>query len=170
MKLGFFENFPASVHYAESFNSTLSSRSLQQRLIQALYDVNRQEFSFEQIAIPTVPEGRVIFEFGLAESENFNFIDKGELKKALDFLAQERVNSLDLFCAVRYYRGNGQKKTPLKFDYFILRTVFSKDLFEIQVFHERGPRYLSPEDVVAFIFLRLNCTSNRGVLRRLGQG
>ena len=47
---------------------------------------------------------------------------------------------MDFFCSIRYYKGSGEKRSPLKFDYYMLRTVFSKDIFEVQVFHERGPK------------------------------
>ena len=149
--MGFYENFPANIHRIDSFNSTLSSKQLQQKLIQVFYDVNCKEFSFEEVTNPTVPQGRVIFEFGLAESEGFNYIDEEELKKALKFLAKERLGALDFFCSIRYYKSKGEKKTPLKFDYYLLRTLFSKDTFEVQVFHERGPRYISPEELNLFI-------------------
>ena len=115
-----------------------------------------------------MPHGKVIFEFGVAEAGNFNFIDEEELKKTLDFLAKERLTSMDFFCSIRYYKGEGEKKTPLKFDYYMLRTVFSKDTFEVQVFHERGPRYISPEDLTMFIYNKVNEVSskNRKVLKK----
>ena len=81
MTLGFYENFPPNIHMVESFNSTLSSKQLQQRLIQVLYEINRKEFSFEEAANPTIPECKLIFEFGLADAENFNYIDEEEVKK-----------------------------------------------------------------------------------------
>lgn len=159
--MGFYENFPINIHRIDSFNSTLSSKQLQQKLIQVLHDVNRREYSFEEITNPTIPQGKVIFEFGLAESGNFNYIDEEEAKKALNFLAKERLHSMDFFCSIRYYKGNGEKKTPLKFDYYMLRIIFSKDMLEVQVFHERGPRYISPEELTAFIFTKINEASNR---------
>ena len=72
---------------------------------------------------------------------------------------------MDFFCAIRYYKGNGEKKTALKFDYYMLRTIFGKDTLEVQVFHERGPRYVSPEDLTMFVFNRINEASNRKVLK-----
>jgi hypothetical protein len=166
LTLGFYENFPQNIHLLESFSSSLSSKQLQQKLIQALYDANRREFSFEEISNPTVPEGRVILEFGLAEGGDFNFIDDAELKKALCFFAKEKVHSIDFFCAIRNYKGCGEKKKALKFDYYMLRTVFGKDTFEVQVFHERGPRYISPKDLMMFIVDRINLASNRKVLKK----
>ena len=81
MTLGFYEKFPTNIHRIDSFNSTLSSKQLQQKLIQVFFELNRKEFSFEEVANPTVPQGVVIFEFGLAESGDFNYIDDEELKK-----------------------------------------------------------------------------------------
>ena len=125
-----------------------------------------KEFSFEEAANPTIPECRLMFEFGLADAENFNFIDEEELQRALERLKRENVDILDFFCAIRYYKFEGDKKTPLKFDYYLLRTAYNKNAFEIQVHHKKGLRYLSPEDLTLFIFNRINAASNRKVLKK----
>ena len=145
--LGRYENFPEGIHRTESFTSSLSSKKLQQRLIQVLSEINRKTFSFEEIANPTVPECTIIFEVGLADAESFNYIDEEETKKALNALKKEPFRVMDFFCAVRYYKAKTEKKAPLKFDYYMIRFVFGKDSVEIRVFHERGPRYFSPEDI-----------------------
>ncbi len=165
---GFYENFPSNIHRIDIFNSTISNKQLQQKLMRAFFEANRKEFGFEEVTNPTVPQGKVIFEFGLAESEGFNYIDEEELKKALKLLEKERLQSMDFFCSIRYYKTKDEKKTPLKFDYYMLRTIFSKDNFEVQVFHERGPRYISPEDLTAFIFNKINESSsrNRRILKK----
>ena len=110
----------------------------------------------------------MIFEFGLAESGDFNYIDDEELKKTLSFLVKKRLDSMDFFCSIRYYKGTGENRTALKFDYYMLRTIFSKDTFEVQVHHERGPRYISPEDLTMFIFAKVNETStkNKKILKK----
>jgi hypothetical protein len=168
LTLGFYENFPPNIHRVDRFNSTLSSKQLQQKLIQTLKEINCREYSFEEVANPTVPGGRVIFEFGLAESGDFNYIDEEEVKKILSFLAKEKLHSIDFFCSIRYYKGAGDKRTALKFDYYMLRTIFSKDILEAQVFHERGPRYISPEELTTFIFSKVNekANSNRKILKK----
>ena len=163
MTLGFYENFPLNIHMVESFNSTLSSKQLQQRLIQVLYEINRKEFSFEEAANPTIPECKLIFEFGLADAEGFNYVDEEEVKKVRNLLGKENLRTMDFFCAIRYYKG--EKKSALKFDYYLLRTVYNRDVLEIQVFHKKGPRYLSPEDLTLFIFNKINETSNRKILK-----
>ena len=168
MTIGFYENFPVNIHRYDKFNSTISIKQLQKKLIQVLKDVNGKEYGFEEIANPTVPGGRVIFEFGLAESGDFNYIDEEEVKKTLSLLIKERLHSMDFFCSIRYYKGSGVNRSALKFDYYMFRTIFSKDILEVQVFHERGPRYLSPEELTMFIFSKVNDESsrNRKILKK----
>ena len=165
--IGFYENFPVNMHRIETFTSSLSTRKLQQRLVQVLHDINRRTFSFEEIAYPTVPECSVIFEVGIAEAKSFTFIDKEEVKNVLSVLRKETLRLMDFFCAVRYYKGTAEKKTPLKFDYYMIRVVFGKDSVEIRVFHERGPRYISPEDIVTFLVNMINEASARKILKKI---
>jgi hypothetical protein len=163
--LGYYEHFPLNIHIVESFNSSLSNKKLQQKIIQVFYEVNRKEFSFEEVCNPTIPQGRVIFEFGLADAESFNFIDEEEVKKTLYLLAKEQLQNMDFFCGIRYYKIDADKKTALKFDYYLLRTIFNQNTVEIQVHHERGPRYISPDDLISFIFNKINEASKRKILK-----
>lgn len=165
--LGFYENFPENIHRKENFTSFLSSKKLQQRIIQVLLEINRKTFSFEEITHPTVPECAVIFEVGIADAESFNYMDEQETKKVLNSLKKEPFRLIDFFCAVRYYKGKAEKKTPLKFDYYMIRTIFSENTMETRVFHERGPRYISPEDIVTFLVNKINEASTRKTLKRL---
>jgi hypothetical protein len=79
---------------------------------------------------------------------------------------KERVQLLDFFCSIRYYRGNGEKRMPLKFDYLIFRVVFGNEFVEFRVFHERGPRYISPEELLEFVVGKINQASKKPVLRK----
>ena len=166
MTFGFYENFPLHIHRVENFASSFSNTQLQQKLIQIFYEINQKEFSFEEVANPTIPGCKVIFEFGLADAEGFDYIDEEEASKALNLIINEHFHIIDFFCGIRYYKGDTEKKTPLKFDYYILRTTYNRNNFEIQVHHERGPRYISPEDLTLFIFNKINEVSNRKVLRK----
>ncbi|MEM2999822.1 MAG: hypothetical protein QXX34_04795 [Candidatus Bathyarchaeia archaeon] len=163
--LGFYANFPTNFHSVESFASILSAKKLQQKLIQVLRDVNRKPFRFEEVADPTVPNGSVIFEIGLAEDTNFNYIDEEETKKVLGKLRKGAFQLMDFFCVARYYKDAGEKKTPLKFDYYLVRFVFSQASVEIRVHHERGPRYISPRDLTAFLVDQINQASARKALK-----
>ncbi len=114
MTLGYYDNFPPNIHHVQSYISAFSTRQLQQRLIKLLGELNKKDFRFEEVSIPTVPDGTIIFEFGLAEVGNFNFIDESEIKKALDFLAKGHVQSLDFFCSLRYYKGSARGEDSVK--------------------------------------------------------
>ncbi|MEM2080831.1 MAG: hypothetical protein QXP44_01065 [Candidatus Bathyarchaeia archaeon] len=165
--LGFYANFPTNLHSVEGFASILSAKKLQQKLIQVLRDVNRKPFSFEEVADPTVPNGSVIFEIGLAEDTNFNYIDEEETKKVLGALKKGAFQLMDFFFAARYYKDTGEKKAPLKFDYYLVRFIFDHGSVEIQVHHERGPRYISPRDLAAFLMDQINQASARKVLKTI---
>jgi len=163
--LGFYENFPEGIHKIENFTSALQSRKLQQRLITVLSEINCKTFSFEEIANPTVPECTIIFEVGIADSESFNYIDAEETKRALNALKNEPFRVLDFFCAVRYYKTKAKKRAPLKFDYYLIRFTFGKDVVQMRLFHERGPRYILPEDMITFIVKAVNQTSAKKILK-----
>jgi hypothetical protein len=165
--LGRYENFPEGIHRIESFTSALATKKLQQRLIQVLSEINRRTFSFEEIANPTVPTCTIIFEVGIADAKSFNFMDEEETNKVLNAIKKEPFRMMDFFCAVRYYKAKAEKKTPLKFDYYMTRIAFSKDTMEMRVFHERGPRYISPEDIVAFLANKVNEASGKRILERI---
>ena len=108
--LGFYENFPLNIHRVEAFVTSLSNKRLQRRLIKTLHDINSREFSFEEIAYPTVPDSTIIFEAGLAEAGSFNYIDEDETRKVLTALRKASFQIMDFFCAVRYYKGTLKKK------------------------------------------------------------
>jgi hypothetical protein len=164
--LGIYENFPQSIHFIETFSSSLSSKQLQQKLMQTLKAINRKPFSFEEIAIPTIPNGEVIFEFGLAEGNDFIFIDAVETNKAFCVIKNGRLSTLDFFCAIRYYKSMGDKRIALKFDYYIFRTNFVVGSVEIQIHHRQGPRYISPEDLASLIVSKVNAISSKKVLKK----
>lgn len=165
MTLGTYDTFPENIHHLDHYQSFVSKRQLQKTLLQFLGEINRKELAFEQISIPTIPDGIVIFEFGLAEGAGFNYLSNEEVNRALEFLDQEDVDTIDFFCSIRYYKDTGAKRVALKFDYYMLRAVFAKGSLELRVFHEHGPRYLSPEDVTSFLVKGVNSESNKKIIR-----
>lgn len=164
--LGFYENFPQNFHHLSSFTYSLSRSNIQQKLVHVLNEMNRSSFTFEEVGSPAVPKSSVIFEYGIADAGNFNFLNEAETKKVLDAVGRRALQVMDLFCAIRYYKNQEAKKTPLRFDYFMLRMVFGKDKsVELQVFHERGPRYISPEEFGAFLVRKVNGAAARKILK-----
>ncbi len=167
MTFGFYKDFPSQIHWIESFSSSLPSKQLQQKLVQAFREINKQELSFEEVTNPTIPDCRVIFEFGLADSESFYYIDDEEEKKAIDLLEKENLHTIDFFCGIRYYKSKTEKKVPLKFDYYLLRSIYYKGIVEIHVHHDKGPRYISPQDLTQLIFNKINDDSRKKLLKKL---
>lgn len=154
--LGVFDNFPANIHRIDTFNSVASSKKLQTKLIQIFSEINSKTFSFEEIANPTIPNVKIGFEVGLAEGNSFCFIEQEEAARVIEAVRKERYQTLDFFCAIRYQKMNHEKKVSLKFDYYMIRMLFGKNILEVQIHHQKGPRYLTPEDLTNFIFNRLN--------------
>ena len=167
MPFGFYENFPKNVHKTASFTTPISSKRLQQTLIQICHETNNKTFNLEDIADPSIPQCTAIFEFGIAETNNFNYLDNEETNKALKTIKKKPLQTIDFFCAIRYYRRQNEKKIPLKFDYYMVRFTFHKNSLEAQIFHERGPRYISPEDIAHFFTNKINQTFSRKVLKEL---
>jgi hypothetical protein len=163
--LGLYENFPLNIHKTETFNSTLSKRSIQQKIVQALQQINNKTFSFEEVGTPTVPNATVIFEFGIADTGGFTFLNNQEAKQLTTTLDEAPLQVMDWFCAIRYYKNSDKQKQPLKFDYYLIRSSFGeKGVIEFAVSHERGPRYITPEDLLIFITSRVNASSKRKII------
>jgi len=165
--LGRYENFPQIIHFSETYNSSLSKHRLQQKLIQVLQEVNGKTFSFEETGNPSMPNCSVIFMFGIADTDGFKFFNETQSQRLHDAISKGPLKTIDWFCAIRYYKNTQLKRTPLKFDYYVLRIAFTeKNTVQFLVSHERGPRYVSPEDFVEFVVSGLNGKSKRKTLQQ----
>jgi hypothetical protein len=164
--LGLYENFPQGVHLTKTYTSALSKKESQESIIKIIKEINRKNLTFEEVGTPEIPNSTVIFEVGIADAHCFNYIDKEETQKILNIIDAQAFNILDFFCVIRYYKNTSPKKTPLKFDYYMIRLAFGKDRsVEFQIFHERGPRYIAPRDLLAFMVHKVNSAASRKILK-----
>jgi len=163
--LGLYENFPKTIHKTASFATSISNKRLQQALIQTLQQTNTKNFNLEEIANPSVPQCTVILEFGIAEANNFNYLDIEEANKVLKVIRKTPLQIMDFFCALRYYKIQNEKKTSLRFDYYMIRFIFNKNSITMQIFHERGPRYISPEDIANFVANKIDEAFSKKILK-----
>jgi len=163
--LGFYSNFPRNIHKAETFSASISGKKLQQTLVETLYRLNSETLGLEEIAAPSVPSCKVIFEVGVAEGNDFNYLDAEEKERLLGALNKKTFQVMDFLCVIRYHKMQEERTTRMRFDYYMLRLVFGENLMEIQVFHERGIRHISPDDVVKLVMNRVNTAFSRRVLR-----
>lgn len=163
-----FDHFPElKIHRKELFTLSNSNRKIQQKIIRVFHRVNCKTFTFEEIGNPTVPGATVIFELGIADAKSFSFIDQEEEKKVLNALRSETFRVMDFFCSIRYYKNYESIKKPLKFDYYMLRFIFPQEKFlEVQIFHERGPRYITPDALIVFLSASINEKITRKILKR----
>jgi len=165
--LGTYENFPQTVHKTAGFTASVSSKKVQQTLIQTLHEINGKAFNLEDIADPSVPKCTVIFELGIAETNDFNYLDEEETNKMLRILQKTPLQTMDFYCAIRYYKVQNEKKTPLRFDYYLIRFIFNKNLTETHVFHEKGPRHVSSKDIIDLVEDKINSKSSKKILKPL---
>jgi len=163
--LGFYTNFPKTLHKKASFSTSTSNRRLQQLLIETAFKLNNRAFQSEEIATPSLRRCSVIFEFGVAEDNDFNYLDAQEKSTLLKTIKRKPLQIMDFLCIIRYYKTEQQKKAALRFDYYMLRVVFNKNLVEMRVFHEKGPMHMSPEELVEFITGKINTASSKKILK-----
>lgn len=162
---GFYENFPQHVHKIARFSTSILNKKLQQILIQTLHKINGETFNLDEFANPSIPQCTAVLEFGIAEIDGFNYLDLEESNKALESIRKKPFQIMDLFCAIRYYKEKGEDRIPLKFDYYMLRLIFNKGFMEMQIFHERGPRHVLPEDIINLIIKRVNESFSKKILK-----
>lgn len=165
--LGFYENFPQTIHKTALFSFSISLKNLQQILTQTFHIMNKVSFELDSITFPSIPKCRVVFELGIADANKFKYLDDEEIAEITRFLKKDTFQVIDVFCAIRYYKVNNEKKTPLKFDYYLIRFLFNKKIIEMQIFHERGPRYVTPEDIVNFFSKKVNENNAKKILKQL---
>ena len=163
--LGFYNNFPKSVHKIVRFVTLVSEKSLQKALVEAFYKLNKGTFSLEEVATPSVPQCTVIFEFGAAEDDDFNYLDDEEKDRLLKAIRKKPFAIMDFVCVIRYYRLRNEVRTPLRFDYYMLRFAFRNKIGRMRVFHEKGLMYVSPKDLPWFIVDKINAQFSRKVLK-----
>jgi len=166
--LGVLDNFPQTIHRTTRLASLISNRKLQQTLTEALQRLNKESVNMERIADPSMPQCSASFEFGIAETDGFNYLDDEEVDRVLKVIHKDPFKTMDLFCCLRYHRKHEDKKTPLRFDYYLLRFIFEEKSLDMLVFHERGPRYVSPEDLTDLVVSRINVVSQKKTLRLVG--
>jgi len=153
--IGFYENFPEVHHGTTRFSCAVPIQDIQTILLRFLQSLNGNK---ESISLPEfIQHGiRVELEVGVADGLAFDFLNEESLERCLNAVSKNALHVLDLFFVVRYYVVDGVKRKPLKFDYYIVRFLFGEGEVEMLVHHERGPRHLAVEELVKFLYNRIN--------------
>jgi len=152
--LGRFENFPEIYHGIVQLRHQSPSKKLQEIILQALHNLSREE-ELDLSSIHAVSNCKVNLDFGIADGGTFNYLDKEILSASLETVSRQALPMLDFLCIARYYKRDGAGHRPLKFDYYLLRFLFYDGNLDFQIFHERGIRRLSTEDLSTVIIDRV---------------
>jgi hypothetical protein len=163
--LGFYPNFPQNIHRAERFSTSIANKKLQQTLVETLFKLNREKLSLEEVAAPSIPGCKVVFEVGVADGNDFNFLDAEERERLIGAMNRKPFQVMDFLCVIRYQNRQEERKTRMMFDFYMLRMMFGDSLMEIQVFHEKGARHASPDDMVRLVVNRVNAAFSKRVLK-----
>ena len=163
--LGFYENFPKNPHRITRFNTSISNKGLQQALTQIFHQLGNENLAIEDVANPSMSQCTVVFEFGIAEANNFNYLNNEEKNRVLRVIQKKPFQTMDFLCSIRYYKAQNEKKTPLKFDYYMLRFTFNKNTMGMEVFHERGSMHISPEEITSFVAKKINGKFSKKILK-----
>ncbi|MBS7657273.1 hypothetical protein KEJ33_05050 [Candidatus Bathyarchaeota archaeon] len=153
--IGVYDNFPAIRHGAVIFSCKSETLELQKTILFLLQSLNEQN---EPLKLPEFAKKNihVKMDVGVADGITFNYFDLECLKCCLKEVSNNALHTLDLFFIIRYYLINGAKSRPLKFDYYIIRFLFRENTVELLVYHDKGPRHLAVEEMIKFLFNKIN--------------
>lgn len=155
--LGRYENFPENVHGIASFNFQDSVKSVQQAILCAFHRLNYEIHYLGAVTPYLRQKCDVSFEFGIAEGNIFNFLDKNEIDRSLQDIEENEFQTLDFFFVVRYHSTeDSSERVPLRFDYHLLRLKFQEQYLEMWIRHEKGTQRVQVDDLIDFIAKRIN--------------
>lgn len=163
--LGTYDNFPKAVHEIASFSASTSQKRLQKAIVEAFFRLNNEAIGLDEVAPPSIPNCKTIFELGVADGSDFNYVDGEERERLVKTIEKRPFSIIDFLCIIRYYRVQNETRKPLKFDYYMLRFSFDKDSTELQIFHEKGLMYVSPKDIPEFVENRINAEFSKKTVK-----
>ncbi|HUV98480.1 MAG TPA: hypothetical protein VMW14_03145 [Candidatus Paceibacterota bacterium] len=151
--LGHYEQFPETVHGISHFTHRAPLKPVQQAIATAFGQLNQKKCGLTEISHLNGPtDCEVDFEIGIGEKATFTFLDNSEVERLKGEIAKKPLHFLDFLCVLQYHAiGESGRRLSLRFDYFLLRFVFAKNLAEFLVSHERGPRRVHVEDLICFV-------------------
>ncbi len=150
--LGHYENFPKTIHGIVRFTYKASPKKVQQAIAATFYRLNQEKRKLVEIAHSSPPNCEIDFEFGIGGDSIFTFLNKEELATLEGEITRKAVMFMDFLCVLQYHIVNESgKRSPLKFDYYLLRFAFGKNYMEFLVSHERGPQRVHVEDLIDFL-------------------
>lgn len=150
--LGRYDEFPEGAFRFAQFAYSGSAQALQAAIIRTLHALNQQTIDLATLTAASPPNCFVNFEFGVADSDAFCFLDQRELYRLEKMLKTQPMTILDIFCGARYHikKDTGEKKS-LQFDYSVLRFTFEKEIVDLALHYIRGNQRIPRKDFILYL-------------------
>jgi len=150
--LGCYDEFPEGTPRFAQFAHSGSTQALQAAILRALHALNQQTINLATLTAASPPRCFVNFEFGIADSDAFCFIDQKEVSRFEKALRTQPVAMLDVFCGARYHikKDAGEKKS-LQFDYSVLRFAFEGEVVDLFLHFIRGNQRIPRKDFILYL-------------------
>ncbi len=150
--LGQYDEFPEGAARFAQFAHSGSVQALQTAIARALRILNQQTINLAILTAASPPNCFVNFEFGIADSDAFCFIDQRELYRLEKALKTQPMAILDVFCGARYHikKDTGERKS-LQFDYSVLRFAFEGEAVDLFLHFIRGNQRIPRKDFILYL-------------------
>jgi len=165
--IGRYENFPQTLHGVARFTYRSPRGDLQRVILGTLHQLNRETHELGDVTTLPLSKCEVKFELGIADGVTFNYLNRQETSRVQKTIVKKALSVLDFLCVACYHVSPRGRRGALKFDYHLLRFTFHGKNAELRVFHERGPRHVSPKDLLIYIKNRINEDLQRNQLKPL---
>ncbi len=150
--LGCYDEFPEGTPLFAQFAHSGSIQALQMAIVRVLHALNQQTISLAILTAASPPNCFVNFEFGIADSDAFCFVDQKEVIRFERTLREQPIATLDVFCGARYHikKDTGEKKS-LQFDYSVLRFTFEDKIVDLFLHFIRGNQRIPRKDFILYL-------------------
>ncbi len=150
--LGRYEEFPTHAFRSAQFVYLDSFHRLQIAMAQAMHRLNQRTIDLATITAASPPSCYVNFEFGIADTDAFQYLDQKQLSTVEKALKAQSLPILDVFCAATYHikKEKGGDK-PLQFDYSVIRFTFENQDVELFLHYIRGIQRIPRKDFIVFL-------------------
>ena len=150
--LGQYDEFPEGAARFAQFGHSGSVQALQTAIVRALHALNQQTIDLPTLTAASPPNCFVNFEFGIADSDAFCFIDQKEVVRFERMLRTQPIAILDVFCGARYHIKKDIGKTKsLQFDYSVLRFAFEGGVVDLFLHFIRGNQRIPRKDFILYL-------------------
>jgi hypothetical protein len=147
--LGCYDEFPEGTPLFAQFIHPGATQVLQAAIVRAFHTLNQQTIDLATLTAASPPNCFVNFEFGIADSDAFCFIDQKEVGRFERMLRTQSIATLDVFCGARYHvkKDSGGRKS-LQFDYSVLRFAFEGEVVGLFLHFIRGNQRIPRKDFI----------------------